>query len=101
MRRRTACSSKRGSEMTWVWKLVDSSLGKKFLMGLTGFALMGFLVTQLVGYLHVFLGPEAYNGYAAALEHNPLLLPAELGLLLMFVIHIVVAIRLTYGNYRA
>jgi succinate dehydrogenase / fumarate reductase cytochrome b subunit len=87
--------------MTWLWKLASSSIGKKFLMALTGFGLMGFLVTHLAGNLLIFVGPDAYNGYAAALEHNPLLLPAEFGLAGLFVLHIVLALVLTRENASA
>jgi succinate dehydrogenase / fumarate reductase cytochrome b subunit len=87
--------------MIWLWRLASSSIGKKFLMGLTGFGLMGFLVTHLAGNLLIFVGPDAYNGYAAALEHNPLLIPAEIGLAGLFALHIALALVLTSENASA
>jgi len=44
-----------------IWR---SSLGKKYLMALTGLALFGFVVGHLVGNLQVFGNPELINSYA-------------------------------------
>jgi hypothetical protein len=62
-----------------VWR---SSLGKKYLMALTGLALFGFVVGHLVGNLQVFGNPELINSYAYFLKSKPgLLWGARLGLL--------------------
>jgi hypothetical protein len=41
-----------------------SSVGKKVITGLTGLALMGFIIAHLIGNFTLLLGPEAFNGYA-------------------------------------
>ena len=41
--------------------LFCSSLGKKYIMSITGFALFGFVVAHMIGNLQIFLGAEAIN----------------------------------------
>jgi succinate dehydrogenase / fumarate reductase cytochrome b subunit len=81
--------------------VVSSSIGTKALMALSGFGLSAFLITHLAGNLLVLVGPEAYNGYAAALEASPLLGVAELALATMFLLHIGLAVSLTLANRAA
>lgn len=73
----------------WLVRACSSSIGKKVIMALTGLALCGFLVVHLGGNLLLYVGPKEYNHYAAALHSQKLLLPiAEIGLLILFVVHI-------------
>jgi succinate dehydrogenase / fumarate reductase cytochrome b subunit len=65
----------------------SSSVGTKLLLALTGLALVGFLIFHLAGNLLLFFGPVAYNEHAHALISNPLVIPAELGLLAIFLLH--------------
>lgn len=79
-----------------------SSLGRKYLMALTGLGLTGFVIVHMLGNLQVFLGPEALNAYAKALKSNPALLwGARLGLLALFIAHIIYGVRLTIANRAA
>jgi succinate dehydrogenase / fumarate reductase cytochrome b subunit len=79
-----------------------TSTGKKFLMAVSGLALVGFIVGHLVGNLQMFLGQEAVNRYAAFLKSTgELLWVARLGLIAMVVTHIVTAIALTIENAAA
>ena len=81
---------------------VRSSLGKKYVMAVTGVLLIGFVLAHMAGNLLVYLGPDALNSYAAALKAKPYLLwPARVGLVLLFLLHLYVAFRLTYENYAA
>lgn len=74
----------------------SSTVGSKILIGLTGLLLFGFLVTHLAGNLTVFGGSETFNAYTYKLESTkPLLYVAEIGLLLIFLLHIVK----TVGGY--
>lgn len=67
----------------------SSTVGSKILIGLTGLLLFGFLITHLAGNLTVFGGSEAFNAYTYKLESTkPLLYVAEIGLLLIFVLHV-------------
>jgi succinate dehydrogenase / fumarate reductase cytochrome b subunit len=78
----------------------DTSVATKLLLGLTGLALVGFLIFHLVGNLLLFWGPEKYNEHAHALISNPLVIPAELGLLAIFLLHAVKAV-LNFVSNRA
>ena len=87
--------------MTWLFSTFKSSIGKKQLMALTGLGLYGFLIVHLAGNLLIFAGAESFNGYARTLEENPLLIPAEVVLLVVFLAHIVLAGAVTVENRRA
>jgi len=83
------------------FRALSLSIGKKQLMALTGLALTGFLIAHLAGNFLVFLGPDAFNGYSASLEHNPLIIPAELVLLLVYALHVFLGIAVTIENRKA
>lgn len=87
--------------MSWLLATVSASIGKKQCMALSGLALCGFLVVHLLGNFLVFLGPEKFNGYAHFLETHPLLIPAEIGLAFLFLVHIGLAARVTRQNWAA
>lgn len=85
----------------WI-RLVTSSLGKKFVMGITGLLLCLFLVVHLGGNLLLYVGPEAYNHYAHALHSQEWFVKiAEAGLVLLFGLHIVLAFWTTRENRSA
>jgi succinate dehydrogenase / fumarate reductase cytochrome b subunit len=48
-----------------------SSIGKKWVVALTGLMLVGYVVGHLVGNLQIFAGPEQINQYAAMLHSMP------------------------------
>ena len=79
-----------------------SSLGKKYVMAATGFVMFLFVIGHLAGNLQIFLGPEAINRYGHFLQSNPeLIWPARLFLLLMLVLHIWAAVKLSAENKAA
>lgn len=83
-------------------RIWNSSLGKKYIMAVTGFALFLFVLGHMVGNLQVFLGPEAINRYGAFLQGlGELLWAVRLGLLAIVVLHVVSAVRLTAENRAA
>jgi len=79
----------------------NSSVGSKYLIALSGLSLIGFLILHLAGNLLVFVSPEAFNGYSDTLIHNPLLIPAELSLLALFLLHAYKTVRLVLASRRA
>jgi succinate dehydrogenase / fumarate reductase, cytochrome b subunit len=86
----------------WCFRLLSSSIGQKFVMGITGLLLCGFLVAHLAGNLLLFAGAESFNEYAHALHKQwELLAVAEIGLLVLFVAHVYLACVLSIGNARA
>ena len=84
-------------------KLFSSPIGKKLGMALTGLILYGFLVGHLLGNLLLLKGDggQAFNAYAEFLINHPLIIPAELFLVVVFLLHIYLAIRVTRENRRA
>ena len=87
--------------MTPRWKPLSSSVGEKFLIAVTGLALFLYLVLHLAGNLVLFLGPEQFNGYAHALISNPLVIPAEIGLAAVFVLHVWKTVVMWWHNRQA
>jgi|SRR4051812_40904499 succinate dehydrogenase / fumarate reductase cytochrome b subunit len=87
-----------------------SSLGKKYIMALTGIGLFIFVVGHMLGNLQIFIGPESINRYGAFLQGlGELLWVARIGLLVLVLLHIWSAVTLSaenksarpvgYGNY--
>lgn len=73
-----------------------SSLGKKYVMALSGVVLFVFVIGHLLGNLQVFGDPELINTYAHFLKSKPLLLwGARLGLLACVGLHITAAVSLS------
>ena len=66
----------------------SSSVGTKLLIGLTGLALFAYLILHLAGNALIFAGPDIFNEYSHWLISNPLVIPIEIGLLLIFVLHV-------------
>jgi len=88
--------------MSIIAEVFRSSLGKKYLMAVSGFVLFLFVIGHLAGNLQIFLGPEALNRYGHFLQSNPeLIWPARLILLVLLVVHIWAAARLSLENRAA
>src|SRR6202162_1167377 len=82
--------------------LFGSSLGKKYVMALSGLTMFLFVLGHLAGNLQIFLGEEAINRYGHFLQSNPeLIWPARLFLLLMIGLHLWSAVKLSAENYAA
>lgn len=83
-------------------RIWNSSLGKKYIMAVTGCALFIFVIGHMVGNLQIFMGPEVLNHYGHFLQSNwEIKWPARIGLLVIVTLHIVSAIRLTAENRAA
>lgn len=87
--------------MGFICSLVNSSIGKKVMVALAGLLLCGFLLAHLAGNFLLLVGEGPFNLYAETLEHNPLLPLAEIGLVALFLLHIVVAVTLKLQNKSA
>jgi succinate dehydrogenase / fumarate reductase, cytochrome b subunit len=80
----------------------SSSVGTKLLIGATGLALFLYLLIHIAGNLIVFAGPAAFNRYAFVMEYgNPLLPAIEIGLLLVFLLHIYKTVTMFLANQQA
>ena len=87
---------------TFAMNLFRSTIGRKFLMAVTGVVLIAFVIGHLVGNLQVFSGPDAINGYSHFLQTlGPTLWAARIGLLIAVAIHIWAATVLTLENHAA
>jgi succinate dehydrogenase / fumarate reductase cytochrome b subunit len=88
--------------MNIVSNIFSSSLGKKYIMAVTGFVMFLFVIGHLAGNLQIFLGAEAINRYGHFLQSNPeLIWPARIFLLVMLVLHIWSAVKLSAENKAA
>ncbi len=80
----------------------NSTLGKKYLMALSGAAMFGFVIVHMLGNLLIFPGAEWLNDYAAKLKSVPeLLWAARLGLLTAVVVHFATGWQLWMENRAA
>ena len=82
---------------------LSSPIGKKMGMALTGLILYGFLVGHLLGNLLLLKddGGRSFNAYSDFLINHPLLIPAEIFLVIVFALHLFLAISVTRDNRRA
>lgn len=88
--------------MSWLSDRLNSSIGKKIIMAVTGILLLLFLLIHLLNNLLLFLGPEVFNENVARLESvKPLVRVIELVLLAIFIFHIYNAIKLYFENKKA
>jgi len=83
-------------------RMLNSTVGKKYLMALSGAGLFLFVTGHMIGNLQLFLGPDALNRYAHFLQSlGEILWVIRLGLLGLIVLHIVSALMLTLENKAA
>lgn len=94
--------------LKWLWTLIygDSSIGRKARIAITGLLMCGFLVSHLAGNLLLFKGDdgESYNNYAKFLhsgEMEAVIAGAEVGLLVLFGVHLLLALVTTRENTAA
>lgn len=80
-------------------RLAGSSLGRKTLMAVSGLALAFFMLVHLAENLLLFKGEGAYNGWVDFLLSNPLIPLLELGLLAVFMVHIVFGLWVRYEDW--
>lgn len=93
----------------WPVEFVSSAVGKKWIMAISGIALIGFVLVHAFGNLKVYFGPEEFDHYAESLR--TLLYPItprtwtlwafRIGLIVAFVAHIWAAVSLTRMNQIA
>jgi succinate dehydrogenase / fumarate reductase cytochrome b subunit len=82
-------------------RVFSSSVGTKLLIGLTGIGLFVYMLLHLAGNAIIFLGRDTFNEYSHALISNPLIVPIEIGLLIVFVVHIYKTVTMWLKNQAA
>ena len=82
--------------------LFKSTIGRKFLMAVTGVVLIGFVTGHLVGNLQVFEDPDKINGYAHFLQSlGPTLWAVRAVLFVCVCVHIWAATTLAIEDRRS
>lgn len=84
-------------------KFLQSSLGKKLLMGLTGLFLVSFLIVHASINACIYFndGGATFNAAAHFMAHNPVIRVVEIGLFIGLILHAVQALMLTMQNNKA
>jgi succinate dehydrogenase cytochrome b subunit len=97
----TILSMSGSSSFSRFHRYFSSSVGTKLLIGITGLLLFAYLILHLAGNALILAGPDVFNEYSHVLISNPLIVPIELALLLVFLIHIYKAVRMVIANRAA
>jgi succinate dehydrogenase / fumarate reductase cytochrome b subunit len=100
---------RRRRKLPFFLSFYSSAVGKKWVMALSGIALMGYVLVHMIGNLHLYEGPEQVNSYAEALRdlggdltpRSLVLWLLRIGLAGAFLIHIHAAYSLTRINMKA
>lgn len=83
----------------WFIKFLKSSIGKKYIMAVTGLLLVLFLCTHVFGNAAIYISSKAFQGYADALHSLPLLVFIfSISLLTILAAHIGVGLYLFFQN---
>src|SRR5437868_2744430 len=81
---------------------LNSSIGRKQIVAVTGLLLIIYVIAHLAGNLFIYVGPDMFNGYAKGLANlRPALTVLEIGLLATFVVHMYVTALLVLENINA
>src|SRR5919204_1702349 len=92
----------RSRPITGLTSLWQSTIGKKYVMAVTGLIWFGYLIVHLWGNLKIYAGPQFLNEYGGVLRpggeplfgFSQLLWLARIILIPAFIIHILAAIQL-------
>jgi succinate dehydrogenase / fumarate reductase cytochrome b subunit len=89
--------------MSWFTKAISSTLGRKFIMAITGLFLILFLIGHVSGNFLLFRndGGQAYNFYAEFMTTSPVVQVLRILTALSFIFHIIYSIILTRINRKA
>lgn len=86
----------------WFVRFLTSSIGKKWIMAVSGLLLLLFLFSHIAGNTTLYLGSAAFQRYADRLHSHMLLLNIfRIGLFLLFLVHISTGLFLFYQNRKA
>lgn len=80
---------------------VFTSIGKKYLMGITGLVWAGFVFGHMAGNFLMFVSADAYNAYGHALTSGNLIYVIEAVLIASLLVHVFLAVNLTLENRAA
>jgi succinate dehydrogenase / fumarate reductase cytochrome b subunit len=89
-----------GEDMTGLMGFLTTTLGRKYIVALTGFGWYVFVLTHMLGNMLILKGAEAYNLYGHMIVHNPFIKIMELLLATLLLLHVIVALSLKIRNWR-
>ncbi|MGL6074548.1 MAG: succinate dehydrogenase cytochrome b subunit [Fimbriiglobus sp.] len=91
------------SALDWATDYLNSTVGQKMLVAVTGLSLVTFVLFHMIGNLKMFSGRESINDYAYFLKHGmgALIWVARAGLLGTFALHLFITIRLKLKSKAA
>jgi succinate dehydrogenase / fumarate reductase cytochrome b subunit len=89
--------------MSWVTHMLTSSIGRKYVMAITGLFLCSFLVVHWSGNMLLFLPDEGntFNKFTYFMESNIIIKVMEYVLFAGFIIHILQSYAVTRQNQKA
>lgn len=87
--------------MGWFSNFYSSSIGRKFLMGLSGLFLVTFIAIHLLINSFSLVSAELFNAGSHFMATNPLIQAMQYVLAFGFLFHIIMGIVLTRKNYAA
>ncbi|HYK92372.1 MAG TPA: succinate dehydrogenase cytochrome b subunit [Acidobacteriota bacterium] len=84
-------------------RFYNSTVGQKFIVGLTGLFLCSFLIVHFAGNMLLFVndGGKAYNEFSEFMATNPAIRTLEIVLFAGFLIHIIWALSVWLHNRRS
>ena len=105
----TATATKTRKKRPFLLDLYSTAVGKKYVMAISGIAMMGFVLFHMIGNLKMYLGAEALDHYAEFLQvllypilpKNVMLWILRGGLITMLLLHLHAAWSLTMLNRHA
>lgn len=81
---------------------LSSTVGRKYLMGITGLVWMGFIFVHMAANMLILISADLYNQYGHAIVSNkPLLYATEGALIACILVHVATAISLTIQNRKS
>lgn len=80
---------------------IFTTIGRKYLMGLSGLIWAGFVLSHMAANLLIILSPQAYNSYGHMLTSGSFIYVAETVLVLAIITHVVCGVSLTKENLAA
>ncbi len=83
-------------------QILTNTVGRKFLMAVSGFFMLLFVIVHLLGNSTIFFGPSALNTYAEKLHSlGPLVWTFRAFMLAMLGLHVIFGVLLTLENWAA
>jgi succinate dehydrogenase / fumarate reductase, cytochrome b subunit len=82
-------------------RFLTSSIGKKFLMSISGFFLVTFLTVHLTANIFVLVGSEIYNEVSHFMDDNAIIQIMQPILAFGFLLHILYSLIIQFKNWRS